>query len=115
MTRNIKYGLAYLLPPIAGLVLLLGYKNQNDAEDRAQLGQSIALGAALWILGIVVRIISGIFRVLWITQWIAGLFGAVYGIAWILVILLAVFYFTGKTYKLPVLYDVGVSIGKVGN
>lgn len=102
MQKNVKLGLAYLLPVIVPLIFLFVLKD-NDEEDKRQLSQALVLDIALFILGILVNIIAFIPVIGTIISLATSLIG-------VATLILAILYFTGKTYQLPVLYDLGKGI-----
>lgn len=99
MQKNIKYGLAYLFPIIAPLILLFAL-NDNDKEDKCQLGQAIVFGITLIIVGIVLGALSAIP----VLGFIFTIANSLIGVAALIV---AILYFTGRTFEFPLLYDLG--------
>ena len=97
MDKNIKYGLCYLFPILGGIIMLIAIRN-NDREDEFQIKQSIVWGIALLILGIVLKLMRYFPFIGWVFSICSGAFS-------ILCLVIAILYFTGKTFDMPVLGD----------
>lgn len=102
MQKNVKLGLAYLFPIIAPLIILFAVKD-NDEDDRRQLGQALVYDIALCIVMIIFSVIS-------IIPLIGILFRIINYVLGFTPIILGILYFVGKSYEIPVLYDLGTKL-----
>lgn len=102
MQKNVKYGIAYLLPLIGPLAFLLLMKD-NDRQDKGQLGQAL-------ILHIVMLIVTAVLGIFALIPIIGILFKLICSILWIIMVIISVLYFLNNTYELPIIFDLGIHI-----
>lgn len=102
MQKNVKLGLAYLFPIIGPLIVLFAVKD-HDEEDRHQIGQALALNLAMVIAMIVLSFLGAI-------PFLGFVFSLVNRLLSVVPLVLGILYFMGKTFEIPVFYDLGKSL-----
>jgi uncharacterized membrane protein len=105
LDANIAAGIAYILTWLTGLIFYLIEKENRFVRFHAM--QAILLGAAFFVIMIVMRILGAIPLI----GFVAGIASLVIWLAflaiWIYCLVMA---FTGKDFKLPVIGDMAANI-----
>ena len=105
LDANVAAGIAYILTWLTGLIFYLIEKESRFVRFHAM--QAILLGAAFFVVMIVMRILGAIPLI----GFVAGLASIVIWLAflaiWIYCLVMA---FTGKDFKLPVIGDIAANI-----
>jgi uncharacterized membrane protein len=105
LDANIAAGIAYLFGWVSGLIFFLIEKESRFVRFHAM--QSLLLGAAFFVLWIVLRVLGSVP----VVGLFAGLLGIVVWLAFLVLwIICLVKAFTGKDFRIPVIGDYAANI-----